>query len=219
MTVPVVTEQPSVEVEETRRLYRWVAPLYDAFRSLWSRWTRPAEEALDRLFRERIGPATRVLELAPGTGVNVARLLRCAPGFAAYLGIDSSEEMLLRARQKARGDSRIELRIGDATHLRAVEGSFDFLVCTWLLSHLDAPAETVRDALSKLSPGATAAFVFFTAPHGGLLRYVLARLSGPLRYRFVDAEAIRALPNLERLETCVDGMATLAVFRAPGKAD
>lgn len=211
--------QQSAEVERTRRLYHRVAPFYDGFRSVWSRWTRPVEDELDRLFRERIEPATRVLELAPGTGINVERLFRCAPGFASYLGIDSSDDMLAQARQKTRGDSRIELRVGDATDLDAVEGSFEFLVCTWLLSHLDAPAETARDALSKLAPGATAAFVFFTAPRGKLLRCVLERLGGPLGYRFVDAESIRALPNLERLESCAGGMATLAVFRAPRAHD
>ena len=36
--------------------------------------------------------------------------------------------------------------------------------------------------------------------------------------RFVETEAIRRLPNLERLETCAAGMATLAVFRAPAAA-
>lgn len=206
MTVPVASEQPSAEVERTRRLYHHVAPLYDGFRSLWSRWTRPAEEALDGLSRERIGSGTRVLELAPGTGINVERLLRCGAGFASYLGVDSSEEMLARAREKAGSDSRIELRIGDATDLRAVEGAFDFVVCTWLLSHLDAPAETIRGALSKLLPGGTAAFVFFTPPSSALLRRILERLGGPLQYRFVDTEAIRALPNLERLETCAAGI-------------
>lgn len=219
MTVRVARTQRSAEVERTRRLYQWVAPLYDAFRTLWSRWTRPTEQALDTLFRERIGPATHVFELAPGTGINITRLLRCAPGFASYLGIDATPEMLVRARSKARGDARIELRIGDATDLRAVAGSFEFVVCTWLLSHLDAPAETVRDVLSKLAPGGTAAFVFFTAPRGAIFRRVLERLGGPLRYRLVDATAIRVLPNLERLEVCAMGMATLAVFQAPGEAD
>lgn len=215
MTGRVAAKQPSPEVERTRRLYHRVAPLYDGFRSFWSRWTRPAEDALDGLFCERIGSGARILELAPGTGINVERLLRCAPGFASYLGIDASEEMLARAREKARGDARIELRIGDATDLGSVEGGFDFLVCTWLLSHLDAPADTVRAALPKLSPGGTAAFVFFTKPTRPLLGRVLEWLGGPLRYRFVNTEAIRTLPNLERVETCAAGMATLVVFRVP----
>lgn len=213
-----MTEHPgtgpvSAEVERTRRLYHRVAPLYDAFRSLWGRWTRPAEETLDRLFRERVGAGARILELAPGTGINLERLLRCDPDFVSYLGIDSSPDMLARARQKARGDPRIELRVGDATDLTAVEGSFDFIVCTWLLSHLDTPADTVRDALKKLSPGGTAVFLFFTRPDIAMLRWLLERLGGPLHYRFVNSAPVRALPGLERLESCAAGMATLAVFQ------
>ncbi len=203
----------SAEVERTRRLYRHVVTLYDGFRSVWSRWTRPAEDALDELFRKRIASTTRVLELAPGTGINIDRLFSRAPDFASYLGIDSSEEMLERARKKARGDTRIELRLGDATDLRDVDGSFDFIVCTWLLSHLDAPVEAVRDAVSKLSPGGTAAFIFFTAPKGAIRRFVLERLGGPFRYRFVDTVGFSDIQGLERLESHTGGMATLAVCR------
>lgn len=209
----------SPQVERARRLYRRVAPFYDAFRWAWSRWTRPIEQELDRLFRERIGPDARILELAPGTGINIERLLRCSRGFGSYLGIDSSEKMLSRARVKLRGDARIELRVGDATDLNGISGTFDFVVSTWLLSHLDDPAATVRDALGKLAPDGSAVFVFFTAPDSKLLHAALRALGGPLRYRLIDPEPIRRLPGLERSSTCAGGMATLAAFRAPRAAD
>lgn len=215
MTRRLAEEEPCAQVERTRRLYRRVAPLYGGFRVVWSRWTRPAEEALDALFRARIGPESRILELAPGTGINVERLLRCAPRFGSYLGVDASEEMLSRARTKAGGDPRIDLRLGDATDLGAIQGRFDFIVCTWLLSHLDAPAETARDVLGKLAPGGTAAFVFFTKPRSAALRRVVEWLGRPFCYRLLEREAIQALPHLERVEVCAAGMATLATFRAP----
>jgi ubiquinone/menaquinone biosynthesis C-methylase UbiE len=60
--------------QRVRAVYHWVAPFYDAFRVVWSRLTLPIERELDRLFRERIGPEARILELAPGTGINVLRL-------------------------------------------------------------------------------------------------------------------------------------------------
>lgn len=214
--MPMGEGAPATEqVERTRKLYRWVAPLYDPFRSLWSRWTRPAEEVLDRLFRERVGAGSRILELAPGTGINIARLRRIAPDFASYVGIDSSPQMLDRARVRARGDRRIRLVLADATDLSLLEGEFELVVCTWLLSHLDAPVETARGAIEKLAPGGSAVFVFFTAPRNALLRRLLEAVGHPGRYRFVETAPIEELPGLERRMSCAGGMATVAVFRRP----
>ncbi len=205
--------RPRRSTEQVRTLYRWAAPFYDAFRAAWSRVTRPVERELDRLFRERIGPQAHVLELAPGTGINVVRLLREAPRFGSYLGIDASEEMLARARARAGDDGRITLRLGDATDLGPVEGPFDFVVCTWMLSHLEAPGEAVRAALAKLGPGGRAVFVFFSRPSFAPLRWLLDALGRVFRYRLLDPRVVTDLPDLEATSSCAAGMATLAVFR------
>ena len=201
------------EPDWARRLYRRMAPVYDPIRSVWSRWTRSAEAELDLLFSERVGPEARVLELAPGTGINIERLLRCAPRFRSYLGIDISPDMLARARDKTGGDPRFELRIGDATELTDVEESFDFVVCTWLLSHLEDPARTVARATEKLAPGGTAVFVFFTEPDRAVVRWPLRPAVRAFRARFVAPETIHRLPHLERLTRHAGGLATFAVFR------
>ncbi|MFV2033992.1 MAG: methyltransferase domain-containing protein, partial [Halocynthiibacter sp.] len=76
-------------------------------------------------------------------------------------------------------------------NLAAVSGGFDFVVSTWLLSHLDEPVETVRDALGKLAPGGTAVFVFFSMPRRtrwNMLRALLHALGGPFAYRLIDPE-------------------------------
>jgi demethylmenaquinone methyltransferase / 2-methoxy-6-polyprenyl-1,4-benzoquinol methylase len=202
-----------------RALYHRVAPFYDAFRVAWSRVTRPIECELDRLFRERIGPQARILELAPGTGINVVRLLREAPRFASYLGIDASEDMLERARPRAKDDARIVLRLGDATELRHVDGVFDFIVCTWMLSHLDAPAETARAALAKLAPQGTAVFVFFSRPSFAPLRWLFDALGHVFRYRTLEPALITDLQDPEASSSCAAGMATLAVFRGPSRGE
>lgn len=204
------------QVEQARNLYRRIAPFYDGFRTLWSRWTREAEEELDRLFRDRIAPGARVLELAPGTGINIARVLRCAPRFGSYLGVDSSEEMLARARAKSAGDPRIVLRIGDATDLGDEVGCFDFVVCTWLLSHLRAPAEAALAASRHLAPGGTAVFLFLTAPDSAVLRWCLAPFVRLFRARFVDSRPFETLPGLEARRFFAGGMAMLAIVRTPG---
>lgn len=203
--------QPATQ--RVRAVYRWVAPFYDAFRVAWSHLTRPVELELDRLFRERIGPDSRILELAPGTGINVVRLLREAPGFASYLGIDASDDMLARAQPRAQGDPRINLHLGDATEVASIDGTFDFIICTWMLSHLDAPSETVRAALAKLAPGGTAIFVFFSQPSFAPLRWLLAALGHVFRYRLLKPAMFTNLPYLEASSSCAAGIATLAVFR------
>ncbi len=196
-------------------VYRWFAPFYDVFRMVWGRLTRPIEHELDRLFRERIGPGARILELGPGTGINVVRLLREAPAFGSYLGIDASPDMLARARPRAQGDTRVHLRIGDATEVASIDGTFDLIVCTWMLSHLDAPAETVRAALAKLAPAGTGIFVFFSQPSFPPLRWLLDAVGFVFRYRLMDPATITRLPHLEVSSSCAAGIATLAVFRRP----
>lgn len=212
----VATAADLSEVRWARRLYAFFAPWYDAFRAVWSAWTRAAEKELDQLFAERIGPRTRILELAPGTGVNLVRLFRCARQFCSYAGVDVSEKMLKRAQKKACGDPRIAFRVGDATNLSEIHGRFDFIVSTWFLSHLPSPQETMAATVELLAPGGTAAFLFFSAPDHLALRWPLALAGRVLfRARFVEVEPIRRRPWLERMSRHAGGMATLAVFRCP----
>jgi hypothetical protein len=49
-----------------RAVYRIFAPLYDAFRRVWSRLTGSTEEALDALFASRIRPGAASWSSAPG---------------------------------------------------------------------------------------------------------------------------------------------------------
>jgi len=197
---------------QTQRVYQRFARFYGAFRVVWGFFTHPIEAALDEIFRSRIRPGTRILELGPGTGINIGRLYRCARGFRSYLGIDASKEMLARAQGLADDDERIELRNGDATHLKDLPRAFDLIVSTWMLSHLDAPAATVRTALEKLDPGGTAVFVFLTRSRWKPLDWALRALGGPFAYKAVDPEPIRSLPEMESYFSCAGGMATLVVF-------
>ncbi len=214
--IDATTPSEGWEPRWARNLYRRVARVYNAIRPLWS--SRAAEAQLDSLFAEHIGPATRVLELAPGTGINIERLFRCSPNFASYLGIDVSSAMLDRARIAARNDSRVTLQLGDATDLSGLGGPFGFIVCTWLLSHLEHPERAVGRALEHLEPGGTAAFLFFTRAANPLIRALVVLFVRSFRGAVVDAEAISSHPQLEAIHRYGGGYATLAVFRRPRDA-
>ncbi len=203
--------------QNVRLFYRLTAWIYDPIRRWWSKRAAEAESELDALFAKNIQSNSRILELGPGTGVNLERLYRVSSEFQSYLGIDLSEEMLSRARRVAQGDPAVELRLGDVRELSSVEGPFDFVVSTWILSHLEQPEATVRAALEKLAPGGAAVFLFGTAPRSGVVRAIYRAIWRAGSARLVDPEPLHRLPGFERTETfnaALGAMATLMVYRA-----
>src|SRR5262249_25132507 len=72
-------------------------------------------------------PGERILDVATGTGMVAAELLRRCE--CSVVGIDQSAEMLAEARRRfaAEPGSRIELRLGEAEALPFADGGFDAL--------------------------------------------------------------------------------------------
>jgi ubiquinone/menaquinone biosynthesis C-methylase UbiE len=118
-----------VEVVE---VYGRTAPFYD----LWGRLTetRVRQRALE-LARVRDGEA--VLEVAVGTGLAFAELLRRNPN-GSNEGIDLTEAMLAKAREKAERSSakNWRLRVGEAYHLDFASATFDLLLNCYMFDLL-----------------------------------------------------------------------------------
>jgi tRNA (cmo5U34)-methyltransferase len=79
--------------------------------------------------------AGSVLELGTGTGETARRLLERHPG-ARLVGLDSSPEMLARARASLAGD-RVELRLARLDE-RLPDGPFDVVISALTVHHLGA---------------------------------------------------------------------------------
>jgi tRNA (cmo5U34)-methyltransferase len=97
------------------------------------------------------GPSTaRILELGIGTGETAARVLERHSG-ADLTGIDSSAEMLERARERLPGADLRVARLED----RLPEGPFDLVVSTLAVHHLDSAgkADLFRRIADVLRPG------------------------------------------------------------------
>ena len=78
----------------------------------------------------------RVLELGTGTGETALRILAKHPA-AAWVGIDASEAMLDRARERVPAADLRQQRLEDPLP----EGPFDLVVSVLAIHHLDADAK------------------------------------------------------------------------------
>ena len=114
-------------------------------------------EVLDALVEKAdIAPGTRVLHIGTGTG-NLAQL--CLSRGATVVGVDPSEGMLARAREKLGNDPNIEFRqIADPfLNIPFADGSFDAIVSTYAYHHVppESKADTVAEMFRVLKPGGT----------------------------------------------------------------
>jgi len=97
------------------------------------------------------GMGRRALDVASGTGV-ISRLL-CEKGFSVT-GLDFSEPMIDRARQKAK-DRELDARyvIGDAEDTRLPDATFDVIMTRHLVWTLPDPKTAFADWYRVLKPG------------------------------------------------------------------
>ena len=108
---------------------------------------------------------TRILDVATGTaGVAIALARRTG---AQVTGVDISESMLVRGRERVREaglESRISLQAGRAEELPFPDGSFDAVSFTYLLRYVRDPAATVAELARVMRPGGVMASLDFFVP-------------------------------------------------------
>jgi demethylmenaquinone methyltransferase/2-methoxy-6-polyprenyl-1,4-benzoquinol methylase len=148
---------------EALELFSGLPTRYDALSAALSFWQDPRwRRALVAAVDPHAGD--RVLDVATGTGMVAAELLRRCE--CSVVGIDQSAAMLARARARfgAERASRVELIEGQAEALPFDDGSFDALTVTYLLRYVDDPAATVRELARVLRPGGRIGSLEFGVP-------------------------------------------------------
>ncbi len=132
------------------RMYSRVAPVYEA-------WARATESRARRRVLELAGvrPGEDVLEVASGTGVQLARLAGANRG-GRTVGVEISDGMLAQARRRIeRALPAVELLKASALELPFEGESFDLLVNSYMLDLL--PRDDIPRALAEfrrvLRPG------------------------------------------------------------------
>src|SRR3712207_779089 len=115
----------NAQARETQRTYDRIAPLYDLLDGIYERsWKRKLRA---ELFRHARG---RILDVGVGTGCNMPFY----PAGSEVVGVDMSERMLERARQRALELGReVALRPMNLLSLDFPDASFDTVAVTFVL--------------------------------------------------------------------------------------
>ena len=125
---------------KARVAQRDVAPLYDKLARFYDLWGHLTESKARKraLALADIKTGQDVLEVAVGTGLAFADVVRANPG-GRNVGIDISQGMLSKAGQRLRsaGLSNYELTLGNASAIQERANSFDVLLNQYMFDLLD----------------------------------------------------------------------------------
>lgn len=146
---------------DARELFAPIGPSYDRVGAALSLGQDPLWR---RFLVSRLPRGGRVLDVATGTGLVAAELIR--RGFEVT-AVDQSAEMLDVARRRF-GD-KVELVEASADSLPFPNDTFDHLTFTYLLRYVDDPGATLAELARVVQAGGTVASLEFGVP-GGLAR-------------------------------------------------
>jgi demethylmenaquinone methyltransferase/2-methoxy-6-polyprenyl-1,4-benzoquinol methylase len=149
---------------EVRSMFDRVAGVYDVLNGVMTaglhhRWRARAVD------RAHVGPGSRVLDVATGTGDLALELARrVAPG-GEVVGSDFSQGMLARARAKPR-PAGVDLRFewGDALELPYAEDSFDAATVGFGARNFSDLARGLAEMARVVRPGGRVVVLDFTTP-------------------------------------------------------
>lgn len=146
---------------DARELFAPLGPTYDRVGAALSFGQDPRWR---RFLVSRLPPGGHVLDVATGTGLVAAELVR--RGYEVT-GVDQSSGMLAAARRRF-GDA-VELVEAPAEDLPFDDASFDHLTFTYLLRYVADPGTTVTELARVVRPGGMLASLEFGVP-GGVAR-------------------------------------------------
>jgi ubiquinone/menaquinone biosynthesis C-methylase UbiE len=123
--------------KEAKNFYDRISGYYDWLGGIFER--KPAEEALNYL---KIQSGETALEIGFGTGYCLQQIAIAVGNNGKAYGIDISEEMVHRARERLEKTSllnRVELCRGDAVRLLFNDETFDAVFVSFTLELFDSP--------------------------------------------------------------------------------
>ena len=144
--------------EQARDLFAPLGPTYDRVGAALSLGQDPLWR---RFLVSRLPPGGHVLDVATGTGLVAAQLLRHGH---EVTGLDQSPEMLAVAHRRFGADVGLVTASADA--LPFGSESFDHLTFTYLLRYVAEPAATLAELARVVRPNGIVGSLEFGVPRG-----------------------------------------------------
>lgn len=153
--------------EHVERMFDSIAPRYDLLNRILSLgidrvWRRAMVSTVER---RCLADAPSILDVATGTADVALELLRLKP--SRIVGVDISEEMLVRGRQKVaavEAGQVIDLRTGDAEALPFDDDSFDVVTAAFGVRNFENLSIGLQEMVRVLRPGGVAVVLEFSSP-------------------------------------------------------
>jgi phosphatidylethanolamine/phosphatidyl-N-methylethanolamine N-methyltransferase len=144
---------------------RW-APVYDmVFGKVFEQGRRASINAAERA----CGSSGRILEVGVGTGISLPDYARTN----RLVGIDISEPMLRKAKQRVRAHSLSNvdaLSVMDVSHLAFPDNSFDVVVAQYVITAVPDPEAALDEFARVLKPGGEIVLVNHIGAERGMRR-------------------------------------------------
>jgi len=171
--IPTAGDAPCSARSPVGEMFDRIVPTYDLLNRLLSlgrdhAWRRRAAGLLG----DRTG--VRVADLATGTGDLLIAMLRRHPDITRAAGLDISERMLSRCRQKLDGrglGDRVELLHADASATPFPAGEFDAVTMAFGIRNTSDPGATLGEIHRILKPGGIALVLEFSLPANRIVRW------------------------------------------------
>jgi len=160
-----------MDLRDTIRTYRLFSGSYDF---VFGPVFHPGRKEAVRVANDR--PGQRILEVGVGTGLSL-------PYFrpnSRVTGIDISEEMLDKAKHRARRQKldHVEgLHVMDAEHLEFADNSFDAVLALYVASVVPDPGRFAAEIRRVCIPGGTIVIVNHFMSENAPMRFIEKRLA------------------------------------------
>jgi demethylmenaquinone methyltransferase / 2-methoxy-6-polyprenyl-1,4-benzoquinol methylase len=160
-----VSTEAAARKAQAQQLFAPLPRSYDAVAATLSfgqdpRWRRRMVSRIEAT------PGQRVLDVATGTGLVAAELVR--QWNCDVVGLDQSAEMLAMARARIERDQRLAARLelvqAEAERLPFADAEFDHLTFTYLLRYVNEPGATLQELSRVVKPGGRIASLEFAIP-------------------------------------------------------